>query len=96
MTRALGIDHGDARIGIAISDELGMLAHPMETIAVKDVEPIGRLAQIAAEKSIGTIIIGLTKKINGGANGLAHRRELLNKANGLLTMLGVGAQAVGL
>ena len=29
----------------------------------------------------------LTKRINGGDNGLAHRRELLNKANGLLAML---------
>lgn len=29
----------------------------------------------------------LTKRINGGLNGLAHRRELLNKANGLLAML---------
>ena len=34
MKRALGIDHGEARIGIAISDELGMLAHPVETIVV--------------------------------------------------------------
>jgi predicted chitinase len=29
----------------------------------------------------------LTRRINGGDNGLAHRRELLNKANGLLAML---------
>ncbi len=31
----------------------------------------------------------LTKRINGGDNGLAHRRELLNKANGLLAMLDI-------
>jgi len=36
-------------------------------------------------------VVGLTKRINGGENGLAHRRELLNKANGLLTMLDLGA-----
>ena len=36
-------------------------------------------------------VVGLTKKINGGTNGLAHRRELLNKANGLLAMLSLGA-----
>ena len=36
-------------------------------------------------------VVGLTRRINGGENGLAHRRELLNKANGLLTMLGLGA-----
>ena len=32
-------------------------------------------------------VVGLTRKVNGGDHGLAHRRELLNKANGLLTML---------
>ncbi|MEO5822900.1 MAG: glycoside hydrolase family 19 protein [Vicinamibacteraceae bacterium] len=32
-------------------------------------------------------VVGLTKRINGGENGLAHRRELLNKAKGLLSML---------
>lgn len=36
-------------------------------------------------------VVGLTKKINGGDNGLAHRKELLNKASGLLTMLDLGA-----
>jgi predicted chitinase len=35
-------------------------------------------------------VIGLTKRVNGGENGLAHRRELLNKANGLLAMLSLG------
>ena len=39
-------------------------------------------------------VVGLTRKINGGENGLAHRRELLNKANGLLTMLSLGTTAV--
>jgi predicted chitinase len=35
-------------------------------------------------------VVGVTKRINGGANGLAHRKELLNKASGLLTMLDLG------
>ena len=41
-------------------------------------------------------VVGLTRKINGGDNGLAHRRELLNKANGLLAMLGLGRSDSGL
>ena len=32
-------------------------------------------------------VVKLTKRINGGLNGLAHRKELLNKASGLLAML---------
>jgi predicted chitinase len=32
----------------------------------------------------------LTRRVNGGENGLAHRRELLNKARGLLAMLDLG------
>lgn len=36
-------------------------------------------------------VVAMTKRINGGLNGLAHRRELLNKANGLLSMLDVAA-----
>jgi putative Holliday junction resolvase len=67
MNRALGIDHGDARIGVAISDELGMLAHPLETLAVKEMEPVGRIAQIVAEKTIGTIVLGLPKNMDGSA-----------------------------
>ena len=42
MKRALGIDLGEARIGLAISDELGMLAHPLETVHVKETpDPVG-------------------------------------------------------
>lgn len=40
-------------------------------------------------------VVGLTHKINGGENGLAHRRELFNKAHGLLTMLGLGDTPAG-
>ena len=36
-------------------------------------------------------VVALTRRINGGTNGLSHRRELLNKANGLLAMLDLGA-----
>ena len=65
MNRALGIDHGDARIGVAISDDLGMLAHPMETIHVKASDPIPRIAQIVEKEKIGTIILGLPRNMDG-------------------------------
>ena len=65
MTRSLGIDLGEARVGVAISDELGMLAHPLETIAVKDTEPVARIAVIAARDKIGTIVLGMPRNMDG-------------------------------
>ena len=67
MSRALGIDHGDARFGVAISDELGMLAHPLETIVVKETEPLRRIVEIVGEKTIGTIVLGLPKNMDGSS-----------------------------
>jgi predicted chitinase len=46
-----------------------------------------KLNTLADEDDVGR----LTKRINGGHNGLAHRKELLNKANGLLAMLDLQA-----
>lgn len=73
MTRALGIDHGDARIGLAVSDELGMLAHPLETITVKDGNPLTRIAQVVAEKNVGQIVIGLPKNMDGTSGPAAEK-----------------------
>lgn len=69
--RLLGIDLGKARIGVAVSDELGMLAHPLETIpAIGD--PLKRIAQLVEEKNIERVIVGLPRHMNGsvgtGAN----------------------------
>jgi putative Holliday junction resolvase len=62
----LGIDHGEARIGLAISDELAMLAHPLETIHLKEkTEPLARIAEIVEREKIGTIVLGLPRNMNG-------------------------------
>jgi len=74
MKRALGIDHGDARIGVAISDELGMLAHPLETIHVKEiVDPIAHLAAIVTRDKIGIIILGLPRNMDGSYGPAAEK-----------------------
>jgi putative holliday junction resolvase len=66
MNRVLGIDHGEARIGLAVSDELGMLAHPLETIHLKDTpDPLARIAAICERDRIAAIILGLPRNMNG-------------------------------
>ena len=66
MKRTLGIDHGDARIGLAISDELGMLAHPLETIRVQEIpDPVAHIAAVVTRHKIGNIILGLPRNMDG-------------------------------
>lgn len=66
MKRILGIDLGEARIGLALSDELGMLAHPLETIHTKEhADPLERIAQIVSREKIETIVLGMPRNMNG-------------------------------
>lgn len=64
--RILGIDLGRARIGVAVSDELGMLAHPVETIAATG-NPERRIAELVREKDAERVIVGLPRHMNGSA-----------------------------
>lgn len=65
MNRSLGIDLGDARVGVAVSDDLGMLAHPMETIQVKAGRVMQRILEIAKEKETQTIVVGMPRNMDG-------------------------------
>jgi putative Holliday junction resolvase len=74
VKRALGIDHGDARIGVAIADDLGMLAHPLETIHVKEVaDPVARIAEIVARDRIEIIVLGLPRNMDGSHGPAAEK-----------------------
>jgi putative holliday junction resolvase len=89
MKRALGIDLGEARIGVAVSDELGMLAHPVETIVVKETpDPLGRVVQIAKEKDVSHIIIGLPKNMDGTMGAAAEKvRAFADKLRGQVSCI---------
>jgi putative Holliday junction resolvase len=65
MNPILGIDFGRARIGVAISDELHLLAHPLETIPA-DKGAIARIAKLARERKAGGIVVGVPKLMSGG------------------------------
>lgn len=73
MKRIMGIDYGTARIGIALSDELQMLAHPAETIALAKVaDPLARIVALVKEKNVERIVVGLPKHMNGSAGASAE------------------------
>lgn len=63
--RIMGLDLGDATIGVAVSDELGMIAHGITTIRRKSINyDIDSLKNIICEKNIERIVIGLPKNMN--------------------------------
>lgn len=63
---ALGIDHGDARIGIAATDDFGILAHPVETIDRAKTDHLERIVQLTALRKIKTLVVGLPLRMDGG------------------------------
>ena len=64
MNRALGIDFGQARIGLAISDELRLLAHPLETVAAGR-DAIARIAALIRENKVDCVVVGVPKMMSG-------------------------------
>jgi putative Holliday junction resolvase len=79
--RVLGIDHGEARIGLALSDDLGMLAHPLETIHVRQVaDPMERIAEIVGARAIRVIVVGMPFRIDGSVGTAAEKvRKFIEK-----------------
>ena len=65
MHPALGIDFGQARIGIAATDPCGILAHPVESIHLSKTEPLGRIAELVAQKGIHSLVLGLPLRLDG-------------------------------
>lgn len=65
--RKLGIDYGDSRVGIAITDELGVTAQGLETIHHNgnDKLVLKRLVELIEEYNVDTFVIGMPINMNG-------------------------------
>ena len=74
MPRILAIDHGTVRIGLAISDELELVASPLKTLDAR-AEPEREIARIVRDKGIGRIVIGMPFHLNGERGEAAERVE---------------------
>ncbi len=70
---ALGIDHGEARIGIAATDDFGILAHPVETIDRAAGDPVERIAKLVEIRGIRTLVVGLPLRMDGSEGDSARR-----------------------
>jgi putative Holliday junction resolvase len=84
MNPILALDFGRARIGVAISDELQLLAHPLETIPANE-QAKPRLAQIIREKKVDHVVVGIPRQMNGQMGAAAA--EVLRFVEKLRTIL---------
>ncbi|MBI2929132.1 MAG: Holliday junction resolvase RuvX [Verrucomicrobia bacterium] len=64
--RLLALDHGSKRIGVAISDELKMIATPLEFIPAEPFDQfLERLRQVIREKEVELILVGMPRNMDG-------------------------------
>lgn len=64
--RVLALDHGTVRIGVAVSDELRMIASPLEYIPAEPVDAFkDRLKTLLEEKEVEQIVIGMPRNMDG-------------------------------
>jgi putative Holliday junction resolvase len=70
---ALGIDHGDARIGIAATDDFGILAYPVETIDCAAHDPVARIGELAERRGSRTLVLGLPLRMDGSEGTAAAK-----------------------
>ena len=64
--RILALDHGTKRIGVAVSDEMQMIATPLEYIPAEPfADFLARLKEIIREKEVELIIIGMPRNMDG-------------------------------
>jgi putative Holliday junction resolvase len=64
--RVLAIDHGTKRMGIALSDETGMIASPLGFIPAEPfADFLKRLKELIHEKQVAQILVGLPRNMDG-------------------------------
>ena len=78
--RLLGLDVGDRRIGVAISDPLGLTAAGLETITRVNMDTdVKTISDIAKRHSVVEIIIGLPKNMDGSEGEQAQKVQSFGK-----------------
>lgn len=74
LARILGIDYGEKRVGIAISDALGIAAHPWGMLA-RDEKLFTSLSELVVSEHITTVVIGMPLTLKGEKGPKAQEVE---------------------
>lgn len=74
--RILALDHGVKRVGVAISDELKLIAQPLEFIPAEPFDALlNRLRQLIRDKQVELVLVGMPRNMDGSYGPAAERTE---------------------
>jgi putative Holliday junction resolvase len=96
--RALGVDYGRKRIGLAVSDPTGLLARPWKTIAAagldRQLAELSRaIASLEAEPDgLSVVVVGFPRRLSGEANAQTAHVQTLVARLGRLTAVPIAMQ----
>jgi putative Holliday junction resolvase len=76
MMRTLGIDYGERRVGVAISDPFGSIALGLCTLQVTGMNnAVTQVSEICKEKDVQTVVVGLPLNMNGSVSEMSEKVE---------------------
>lgn len=88
LPRALAIDFGTKRVGLAVSDSLGIAATPIAVLESLTPERVAdEVARLARDRGVGLLVVGMPVNMDGsdhrGAAEIRRRAELCSRRSGL-------------
>ena len=81
MGRIIGLDVGERRIGVAVSDPSGTLARPVTTLRTSGLDgdalqvSLNEITRLAADDPLEAIVVGLPRRLDGSPNAMTPRVE---------------------
>ncbi|MCL6636302.1 MAG: Holliday junction resolvase RuvX [Alicyclobacillus sp.] len=74
--KVLGVDYGGARIGLAVSDETGLLAHALTVLRRQsDEQAVAEVAAVIAREGVSEVVVGYPRNMDGSAGVQAQRSQ---------------------
>ena len=75
MIRILGLDVGSVRVGVALSDPLGLTAQPLEVIDRRGGDPFARVVELVEKHGVQRIVVGKPLRLDGTAGRAVQSTE---------------------
>ena len=72
--KVMGIDYGEKRVGVAVSDPMGSIAMPLKTLNVRgDADALDQVCAIVEETEAEALVIGMPYNMSGSAGPMAQK-----------------------